>query len=117
MHSSSGLPAISPTFLTSVAICEGCPGNGQPPLEICLVDKAALIKPYKVLASLHLLIAFDAKVVLHGGRVGRGVGVDGFMGREAGGLGRGWCWVWVVGVVGGGVAVGRQGLTPWTQRD
>lgn len=75
MHSSSGsLPAISPTFLTSVAICEGCPGNGQPPLEICLVDKAALIKPFKVLLSLHLLIAFDAKVVLHGGREVRGGG-------------------------------------------
>jgi len=34
------------------------------------VDKAALIKPFKVLLSLHLLIAFDAKVVLHGGRGG-----------------------------------------------
>lgn len=28
------LPGISPTFLTSVAICEGYPGNGQPPREM-----------------------------------------------------------------------------------
>ena len=83
MHSSPGLPAISPTFLTSVAIYEGCPGNGQPPLEICLVDKAALIKPFKVLATLHLLIAFDAKVVSHGGCVGRGGGEGGVVHKMA----------------------------------
>lgn len=28
------LPGISPTFLTSVAICEGYPSNGQPPREM-----------------------------------------------------------------------------------
>lgn len=33
------LPGISPTYLTSFAIYEGCPGNVHPPREICLVDK------------------------------------------------------------------------------
>ncbi len=34
------------------------------------MDKTALIKPFKVLLLLHLLIAFDTLEVLHGGRRG-----------------------------------------------
>lgn len=34
------------------------------------MDKTALIKPFKVLLLLHLLIAFDTEEILHGGHWG-----------------------------------------------